>query len=663
MVWPRPRPLFAFAALSVGLALAVAGVGASRSAGDAWREAAGAHAEALAEQHAARTDLQVERLRADLQAWVRAEGRLAELLTGLEQADPTERARRLAAVRTSFGAHGEWWPASGDWVVSSGAGTVLARSGAEPAPGREAPGACRTSHDGRSVEVAVRPGGVGLITLQAPVLDAAGMAVGQVCVSVPLEAPHGGAAEATSAVYLLDGAGRVLQSSLGPALHRQLGAALANRPLRVEGAGAAWHAQYPVEGVLVTAAWAPLAAVQGGVLVEVPPTRGPQPWSPWAGVLGVLGGVAALGGLGLLARGSVRAAPKPAPTPAPRDDDHELAELLLNALDSRVAVISPQYRVLRANSASLRRYSDLLARDAHEVFEGARGPCKTCPVCLAFATGRPVEADDAEGSGSLTELVHVRATPMLDAAGQVYAVLRLSRVVTAERQLQAELMLREKMSAFGLLAAGVAHEIGNPLAAIVSQLHLARAGRDPELAQTTLEVVAREVTRIQELLRDLINFARRPRTGHSLVSLDTVVEDVWRLISHEPRAQRVTIERHQATAPPAVHAKVDHLVQVLLNLGLNALDAMPDGGTLTFATAVEGAWAVVRVTDTGHGIPASVQGRLFEPFFSTKDVGRGTGLGLFVSRGIVRELKGSLVIEHTGAEGTVFCLRLPLVVP
>ncbi|MBT8469732.1 MAG: HAMP domain-containing histidine kinase, partial [Deltaproteobacteria bacterium] len=138
-----------------------------------------------------------------------------------------------------------------------------------------------------------------------------------------------------------------------------------------------------------------------------------------------------------------------------------------------------------------------------------------------------------------------------------------------------------------------------------------------------------------------------------------IVQDVTRLLRHDPRARGTEFEVRFADGLLPVRAKEDAVVQVLLNLGVNALDAMPDRGTLTFdVTNGEGS-VVVRVQDTGSGIPAEVQHRVFNPFFTTKPAGRGTGLGLFVSRGIAEGIGGELMLEETGPGGTTFCLELP----
>jgi len=209
-----------------------------------------------------------------------------------------------------------------------------------------------------------------------------------------------------------------------------------------------------------------------------------------------------------------------------------------------------------------------------------------------------------------------------------------------------------------LLAAGVAHEIGNPLAAIQSQIRLAEEAPKPGRIEETLAVVSRQVERITRLLRELVSFARNQDEDVALVSLDKVVDDVVRLVCYDPRSRKVEIEVDRDPAA-VVRAKEDHLVQILLNLALNALDAMPAGGKLRFEITAAPGEVLVRVRDTGGGIPPVARGRIFEPFFTTKARGQGTGLGLFVTQGLVKGMQGVLEVEDTGAGGTVLCIQLP----
>jgi signal transduction histidine kinase len=304
--------------------------------------------------------------------------------------------------------------------------------------------------------------------------------------------------------------------------------------------------------------------------------------------------------------------------------------------------------------------AQVVGRRCDEPFADSPGICEAGPVRRTFETGEPTNSERSERKGEGQEIVRLDTLPVMAANREVEAVILVGRVVTAEKRLQAELLHHEKMAAFGLLAAGMAHEIGNPLASIAAQLRMNRDATEPERVKQTFAVVEREVERVSRLLRDLVTFARRKRDDVALVQLNEVVEDVSRLVSHDQRARSVKIEKRLAVGLPGVRAKEDHLTQVLLNLSLNAIDAMANGGTLTLETTSGDGFVTARVCDTGPGIPKDVLPRVFEAFFTTKEAGRGTGLGLFVSRDLVEGLGGKLEIERTGPEGTVFAVRLPM---
>ncbi len=291
-----------------------------------------------------------------------------------------------------------------------------------------------------------------------------------------------------------------------------------------------------------------------------------------------------------------------------------------------------------------------------EAFEGTPDPSEDDPARRCFETRRPASAERSQHTVRGLEAVYVEAYPVFDRDGNVGSVVEIGRVVTAEKRLQMQMIYQEKMAAFGQLAAGVAHEIGNPLASIESQLRLAQ--HDPARVHQTLDIVRKQVERMAQMLQRLVGFARRRRGEVTLCSANQVAEDVAQLLEHDPRARAISIERRLSPNLPGVRTKEDHLAQVLLNLGLNALDAIPESGTLRFETDLENDQVTVRVRDTGVGISDDARSHLFEPFFSTKDPGKGTGLGLFVSKGIVETMGGVLELEKTGPEGTTFAIRL-----
>lgn len=251
-----------------------------------------------------------------------------------------------------------------------------------------------------------------------------------------------------------------------------------------------------------------------------------------------------------------------------------------------------------------------------------------------------------------------------------------ARVEAAQKALEERLAETEKMRALGQLAAGVAHDINNNLAAILGPAQLAQesVATSPETQEllSDLAFIERAAQDAAQTVRRLLLFARHSSgegaANRELVAPDDLLRDVVALTRPRWRDQaqaegRQNTVRLEPGGAPEVLADPAGLREALVNLVTNAIDAMPEGGTLTLGTASEtsaaGAIAVLRVGDTGIGMDEEARTRLFEPFFTTKPVGKGTGLGLAMVRGIVQELRGTIEVESVPGRGTTFTIRLP----
>jgi hypothetical protein len=185
---------------------------------------------------------------------------------------------------------------------------------------------------------------------------------------------------------------------------------------------------------------------------------------------------------------------------------------------------------------------------------------------------------------------------------------------------------------------------------------------DPKTA--LLEKIERQTFRAAKIVNGLLNLSRPGPSGagaeRTPVDLNAVVADVFSLLEHQFNASKVKVRRELSSAPAAVFGIEHQLQQVFLNLFLNARDAMPRGGWLSVVTRVEGDRIVAEVADTGSGIPSEHLARIYDPFFTTKSIGRGTGLGLSITYGIVHEHEGTIGCESAVGQGTRFILRLPM---
>jgi signal transduction histidine kinase len=245
-------------------------------------------------------------------------------------------------------------------------------------------------------------------------------------------------------------------------------------------------------------------------------------------------------------------------------------------------------------------------------------------------------------------------------------VRELERTTGELHEAHDQLFRSERLASVGRLAAGVAHEIGNPLAAILGLVELVRGGGLAQEEQDEfLRRVEKETERIQKIIRDLLDFARQEReteTEEASADLGEVVEDAVRLVAPQKDLRRVDIERRLDDEVPRVRGSADRLTQVVLNLLLNAADAIEgDGAIRVEVRTIDGAPTKVElvVADSGPGIAPEVLGELFEPFVTTKPTGEGTGLGLAVCHAIVERLGGTIRAENAPEGGARFVVVLP----
>lgn len=260
-------------------------------------------------------------------------------------------------------------------------------------------------------------------------------------------------------------------------------------------------------------------------------------------------------------------------------------------------------------------------------------------------------------------LVNLGTTPLRDSHADVVGSMVIVEDISTRVQLEEQLQISEKMASIGLLAAGVAHEVNTPLTGISSftQMLLEHA-RPDDPSTLVLEKIERQTFRAAKIVNGLLNLARPAQVDSGPCDVNAVVNDVLSLLEHQFRTGSIQVRKELSDRSPVVQGIEHKLQQVFLNLFLNARDAMPRGGWLTIVTRDDGDGAVIEVADTGSGIPAEQLSRIYDPFFTTKEIGKGTGLGLSITYGIVQEHGGSITCDSQVGQGTRFSIRLPLAV-
>jgi PAS domain S-box-containing protein len=347
----------------------------------------------------------------------------------------------------------------------------------------------------------------------------------------------------------------------------------------------------------------------------------------------------------------------------------EFNENILESLDNGLVVFDLDENIVRWNRALEDFYGvsrdEAMGRRLDEVFDepfvqAIQAARRENPFgATLYRVPLTSRRDDPEGSQLL---VTATVVPLQDSGSDVVAgAILLLEDITDRVRLEEQLQISEKMASIGLLAAGVAHEVNTPLTGISSFTQMLLEGADANDPKTRLlEKIERQTFRAAKIVNGLLNLSRHGRENQpAQVDLNAVITDVFSLLEHQFEVARIKIRRELSESPVPVLGIEHQLQQVFLNLFLNARDAMPKGGWLLVSTRAEGEKVIAEIADTGSGIPAEHLARIYDPFFTTKAIGRGTGLGLSITYGIVREHEGELQCDSVVGQGTRFTLSLP----
>jgi two-component system NtrC family sensor kinase len=346
----------------------------------------------------------------------------------------------------------------------------------------------------------------------------------------------------------------------------------------------------------------------------------------------------------------------------------EFNESIIESINVGILAVDLHGRVTRLNSAlehilDLRRdaaigrrveelFSEDFAETLHQVLGKDRWSLKEIRNIYKLHTAT---------RGNRTLVLNIALAPLQDGQGQTGALVVLEDVTT-RISLEEQLQQREKLSSIGLLAAGVAHEVNTPLTGVSSytQMLLGMLNEnDPKHA--LLQRVRTQAERATNIVNNLLNFSRTgSATEFGELAIARVLDDTLQLLEPQLRRSQIEISRIYDPEAPEVFGNAGKLQQVFTNLILNARDAIPDGGRITIQTTPsDDGSLVVEVSDTGIGIAPENVAKIYDPFFTTKGVGQGTGLGLAVSYGIIQEHAGRITVDSTPGKGTTFRIMLP----
>ena len=260
-----------------------------------------------------------------------------------------------------------------------------------------------------------------------------------------------------------------------------------------------------------------------------------------------------------------------------------------------------------------------------------------------------------------TRLVGVILAPFVSNNNTNTGTLLVMDDVTNKAQLENQLLQAEKLSSIGLFAAGVAHEVNTPLAGISSYAQMLLEDiQSDDPRKELLQKIEQQSFRASEIINNLLNFARISDSDFQEVNINSLMLETLSLLDHSFKNIGIEVELDLDPGLPATIGNGGRLQQVFMNLFLNARDAMPEGGEVTVLSATKDSHLLIEIRDSGSGISADEIKKIYDPFFTTKTVGRGTGLGLSVTYGIIQEHSGRILVESREGEGTIFTIQLPI---
>jgi len=354
----------------------------------------------------------------------------------------------------------------------------------------------------------------------------------------------------------------------------------------------------------------------------------------------------------------------------------ERVRLLLDNVVEAIFGIDIQGNCTFANNSCLRllgykRVEDLLGQQMHKLIhhsrpDGSPLPEEQCRIYQSFKDAKGTHVEDevlwrADGSSFQAEYWAHPIYREGKVTGSVISFLD----ITERKELELMLMQSDKLSAVGQLAAGIAHEINNPLGIILGFAQAAaKKIKDSDALFLPIESIRREALRCKNLVENLLAFSRQSKTQMGEIDINEPITNTLSIIEAQAKVKSVEIIK-ELDILPLLMGNQNQIQQVIINLCSNAIDAMPDGGKITVRTRSGPVGnekkIILEVEDNGSGIPEEVRGKMFNPFFTTKEVGKGTGLGLSLVYEIIQRHNGVIKVESDCGRGTTFTIILPTV--
>ncbi len=354
-------------------------------------------------------------------------------------------------------------------------------------------------------------------------------------------------------------------------------------------------------------------------------------------------------------------------------------QVLFNSITDGINVVDRDFNIIKANEGMAKQrglpVESMIGRKCYEVFYNRRQLCEDCLVKETFTTGEPSfkTRERTRRDGTMVS-ADVLTFPIVDNKGRVIQVVEYSRDVTERKKLEEQLLQVQKMESVGVLAGGIAHDFNNLLSAILGYASLLKAGtKEDDRRYRYAETIEQSANKAARLTQQLLTFSRGGKSRTETVNINKIAEETLQILDRTID-KNITIAKELFPDIWSMEADPSQIEQLLLNICIHARDAMPNGGVLTVKTenvlvrderlagllgAAPGDYVKISISDTGTGMDKSIQAKIFDPFFSTKDKTKGTGLGLSVVYGIVNNHGGRITFETETGKGTTFNVYLP----
>jgi len=352
---------------------------------------------------------------------------------------------------------------------------------------------------------------------------------------------------------------------------------------------------------------------------------------------------------------------------------------VFNGIQDGISVLDRDLNILQVNQAMNGWYAHqvpLAGKKCFQAYHGRKKPCRVCPTLRAIKQKTPqVDTVPLVGSDNRRGWLELHAFPLFDPSGRVSGVIEYVRDISERKLLEERFLQAQKMESIGLLAGGIAHDFNNILGGILGYASWLKTNiKNDHPFFRPVDTIEKSAIRAAELTAQLLAFARGGKYDIRPSNLNSVISESLRILAGT-LDKSIVIETHLNDSLPTVEIDVGQIQQVLINLCVNARDAMPGGGRLTIQSSLAklsegdarsqvdakpGWFAVMAVSDTGVGMDGNTKQRIFEPFFTTKEKGKGTGLGLSMVYGVVKNHGGFVNVYSETGEGSTFKVYLPL---